>query len=126
MGVNKSLEDKEGEDVESEGAGDQGLMFGFACNENKAYMPTPIYYAHELAKKLNEVRSNKTINYIGPDGKTQVTVEYDEKHKPIRVDTVVVSIQHKPEVELEVLRKDILEKVIKTTIPSKLLDKNTK
>ena len=126
MGVDQSLEDKEGDSVESEGAGDQGLMFGFACNENKAYMPTPIYLAHKLAKKLHEVRVNKELSYIGPDGKTQVTVEYDENDKPVRIDTIVVSIQHKPSVKLEKLRKDIKEKVIETTIPKKLLDKKTK
>ena len=126
MGVDQSLEDKEGEDVESEGAGDQGLMFGFACNENKDYMPTPIYLAHKLAKKLHDVRVNKELSYLGPDGKTQVTVEYDENDKPKRIDTIVISTQHKPSVKLEKLRKDIKEKVIETTIPKKLLDKKTK
>jgi len=126
LGVDQSLEDKEGDSVESEGAGDQGLMFGFACNENRAYMPTPIYLAHKLAKKLQEVRINKDISYLGPDGKTQVTVEYDENDKPKRIDTIVISTQHKPNIELEQLRKDIKEKVIETTIPQRLLDKKTK
>ena len=126
MGVDQSLEDKEGDNVESEGAGDQGLMFGFACNENRAYMPTPIYLAHKLAKKLQEVRINKEISYLGPDGKTQVTVEYDENDKPKRIDTIVISTQHKPNIKLEQLRKDIKEKVIETTIPQRLLDKKTK
>ena len=126
MGVDQSLEDKEGDSVESEGAGDQGLMFGFACNENRAYMPTPIYLAHKLAKKLQEVRINKEISYLGPDGKTQVTVEYDENDKPKRIDTIVISTQHKPNIKLEQLRKDIKEKVIETTIPQRLLDKKTK
>ena len=126
LGVDQSLEDKEGDSVESEGAGDQGLMFGFACNENRAYMPTPIYLAHKLAKKLQEVRINKDISYLGPDGKTQVTVEYDENDKPKRIDTIVISTQHKPNIKLEQLRKDIKEKVIETTIPQRLLDKKTK
>ena len=126
LGVDQSLEDKEGDNVESEGAGDQGLMFGFACNENRAYMPTPIYLAHKLAKKLQEVRINKDISYLGPDGKTQVTVEYDENDKPKRIDTIVISTQHKPNIKLEQLRKDIKEKVIETTIPQRLLDKKTK
>ena len=126
LGVDQSLEDKEGDNVESEGAGDQGLMFGFACNENRAYMPTPIYLAHKLAKKLQEVRINKEISYLGPDGKTQVTVEYDENDKPKRIDTIVISTQHKPNIKLEQLRKDIKEKVIETTIPQRLLDKKTK
>ena len=126
MGVDQSLEDKEGDNVESEGAGDQGLMFGFACNENRAYMPTPIYLAHKLAKKLQEVRINKEISYLGPDGKTQVTVEYDENDKPKRIDTIVISTQHKPNIKLEQLRNDIKEKVIETTIPQRLLDKKTK
>ena len=126
LGVDQSLEDKEGVSVESEGAGDQGLMFGFACNENRAYMPTPIYLAHKLAKKLQEVRINKEISYLGPDGKTQVTVEYDENDKPKRIDTIVISTQHKPNIKLEQLRKDIKEKVIETTIPQRLLDKKTK
>ena len=126
LGVDQSLEDKEGDSVESEGAGDQGLMFGFACNENRAYMPTPIYLAHKLAKKLQEVRINKEISYLGPDGKTQVTVEYDENDKPKRIDTIVISTQHKPNIKLEQLRKDIKEKVIETTIPQRLLDKKTK
>ena len=125
MGVDKSLEEKEGGNIVSEGAGDQGLMFGYANNETGNYMPMPIYLAHKLSKKLSEVRKQGIIDYLRPDGKVQVTVEY-ENDKPVRVDTVVVSSQHKEDVKLETLRKDIKEKVIFTTIPKKLLDKNTK
>lgn len=123
LGVDKSLEDKEGENIASEGAGDQGIMFGFACNETDAYMPLPIYLAHKLSRKLSYVRKNEIIDYLRPDGKTQVTVEY-ENDTPIRVDTIVVSTQHKEDVELEVLRKDIIGKVIKEVVPAELLDEN--
>ena len=125
LGVDKSLEDKEGENIASEGAGDQGIMFGFACNETDAYMPLPIYLAHKLSRKLSYVRKNEIIDYLRPDGKTQVTVEY-ENDTPIRVDTIVVSTQHKEDVELEVLRKDIIGKVIKEVVPAELLDENTR
>lgn len=125
QGVDKSLEDKEGKDVESEGAGDQGLMFGYACDETEELMPLPISLAHKLSKRLTEVRKEKIIDYLRPDGKTQVTVEYDGD-KPIRVDTIVVSAQHLPDVDMEVLKKDIIEKVIKPTVPANLLDENTK
>ena len=125
MGVDKSLEEKKGEDISSEGAGDQGIMFGFACDETKAFMPLPIYLAHLLAKRLSIVRKENIINYLRPDGKVQVTVEYD-KEKPVRIDTVVVSTQHKENIELELLRKDIIEKVIKEVIPVELLDEKTK
>ena len=125
LGVDKSLEDKEGKDVESEGAGDQGLMFGYACDETEELMPLPISLAHKLSKRLTEVRKEKIIDYIRPDGKTQVTVEYDGE-KPVRVDTIVVSTQHLPDVDMKVLKKDIIEKVIKPTVPANLLDENTK
>lgn len=125
QGVDKSLEDKEGEKVESEGAGDQGIMFGYACNETEELMPLPITLAHKLARKLTEVRKEKIINYLRPDGKVQVTVEYEDE-KPIRVDTIVVSTQHLPETNLKTLKTDIIQKVIKTTIPKELLDDNTK
>lgn len=125
MGVDKSLEEKEGLDVVSEGAGDQGIMFGFACDETDNFMPMPIYLAHKLAKRLTEVRKKGIIDYLRPDGKTQVTVEY-EKDKPIRVDTIVVSTQHNADVDMQVLRKDIKEKVINEVIPKELLDENTK
>ena len=125
LGVDKSLEDKEGKDVESEGAGDQGLMFGYACDETEELMPLPISLAHKLSKRLTEVRREKIIDYLRPDGKTQVTVEYDGD-KPVRIDTIVVSTQHLPDVDMNVLKKDIIEKVIKPTVPANLLDENTK
>ena len=125
LGVNKSLEDKKGEKLESEGAGDQGIMFGFACDETEELMPMPISFAHKLAKRLSEVRKNNIIPYLGPDGKVQVTVEYDAD-EPIRVDTVVVSSQHKPNIDIEQVRKDIKEHVINDVIPSKFIDEKTK
>lgn len=125
LGVDKSLEDKEGKDVESEGAGDQGLMFGYACDETEELMPLPISLAHKLSKRLTEVRKEKIIDYLRPDGKTQVTVEYDGD-KPVRVDTIVVSTQHLPDVDMNVLKKDIIEKVIKPIVPANLLDENAK
>lgn len=125
LGVNKSLEDKEGKNVQSEGAGDQGIMFGFACDETEELMPLPISLAHKLSKKLAQVRKKGIIDYLGPDGKVQVTVEY-ENNTPIRVDTIVVSTQHKADIELERIKKDIIEKVINTTIPKDLLDDSTK
>ena len=125
LGVDKSLEDKTGESIESMGAGDQGIMFGFACDETDAYMPLPIYLAHKLSKKLTEVRKSGVIDYLRPDGKTQVTIEYEDD-KPLRVDTIVISTQHNEDINLETLRKDIKEKVIKEVVPAELLDENTK
>ena len=125
LGVDKSLEQKEGEDVISEGAGDQGLMFGFACDETAEYMPLPIYLAHKLARRLTEVRKNGEIDYLRPDGKVQVTVEYEDD-KPLRVDTIVVSTQHNADIDLDTLKKDIKEKVINRVVSEKLLDENTR
>ena len=124
LGVDKSLEEKQGK-TESLGAGDQGLMFGFACNETKELMPLPISLAHKLAKQLSIVRKENIIDYIKPDGKVQVTIEYDND-VPVRVDTIVVSTQHKENADLNVLKKDIKEKVINKIVPSNLLDENTK
>lgn len=109
LGVDKSYEDKEGDEVNSTGAGDQGLMFGYATDETESYLPMPIYLAHKLSKRLTEVRKSSEIPYLRPDGKTQVTVEY-ENDKPVRVDTIVVSTQHKEEIKQEILKKDILKK----------------
>lgn len=125
LGVDKSLEEKEGEGVISEGAGDQGLMFGFACDETENLMPMPIFLAHELAKKLTEVRKENIINYLRPDGKVQVTVEYED-NKPVRIHTIVVSTQHDEKADLEVLKKEIKEKVINAVVPNELLDDKTK
>lgn len=129
LGVDKALEAKSGEmseeQIQAIGAGDQGMMFGFACDETPELMPMPITLAHKLTMKLSEVRKNGTVDYLRPDGKSQVTVEYDGD-KPVRVDTIVISTQHGAEVSHETIEKDIMEYVIKPIIPADLLDSNTK
>lgn len=127
MGVDKALEAKNGEidEVDAIGAGDQGMMFGYATNETDSFMPLPIYLAHELVKRLTHLRKSGEIPYILPDGKSQVTVEYED-NKPLRVDAVVVSTQHKGEATLEQIRQDVIEKVIKPVIPTEFLDADTK
>ncbi len=127
LGVDRSLEAKEGDirDGYDIGAGDQGMMFGYACNETPELMPLPISLAHSLAKKLTAVRKNAVLPYLRPDGKTQVTVEYEDD-RPVRVDTVVISSQHDPDIALEQIRADIIREVINTTVPSELLDSETK
>ena len=127
MGVDKSFEAKaDGSDELDNGAGDQGMMFGYACRETEELMPLPISLAQKMAQKLTAVRKEGAVDYLRPDGKTQVTVEYDENNHPVRVDTVVLSTQHAPEAELEQIRKDMIELVIKPTIPAELLDENTR
>lgn len=129
LGVDKALEAKTGEmsenEIEAIGAGDQGMMFGYATNETESFMPLPIDLAHRLARRLSEVRKSDVLDYLRPDGKTQVTVEYDDD-KPIRVDTIVISTQHHPEVTQEQIRRDLLEHVVFPTVPSALLDEKTK
>lgn len=125
LGVDNSLETKEGKKAKTEGAGDQGIMFGFACDETKELMPLPISLAHKLSKRLADVRKQKILDYIGADGKTQVTIEYEDD-KPLRVDTIVVSIQHKSEITQKQIQNDIKRFVIDEIIPKKLLDENTK
>lgn len=129
-GVNEALESREGtmtdDELEAIGAGDQGLMFGFACDETPELMPLPISLAHRLARRLTEVRKEEILPYLRPDGKTQVTVEYDENDQPIRVDTIVISTQHHPEVTLEQIQKDIRTEVIDAVVPSELIDDETK
>lgn len=127
LGVDKALESKSGEDAELQnGAGDQGMMFGYACDETAELMPLAISLSHKLAKRLTQVRKEGLVDYLRPDGKTQVTVEYDEQRRPVRIDAIVISTQHAPEAELEQIRKDMLELVIKPTVPAELLDENTK
>ena len=127
MGVDKSLENKEGTDSElSNGAGDQGMMFGYACDETPELMPLPLSLAQKLCKRMAEVRKSGQVPYMRPDGKSQVTVEYDEHNRPVWVDTVVISTQHDPDVSLEQIRKDMIEQVAKAVIPADMLDENTK
>lgn len=127
MGVDEALESKTGkmDRIDAIGAGDQGMMFGYASNETPEYMPLPIAMAHRLARKLTEVRKNETLDYLRPDGKTQVTVEY-EGNKPVRIDTIVISTQHSPRATHDQIEKDLIEYVIKPVVPKELLDENTK
>ncbi|MCM3757685.1 methionine adenosyltransferase [Sporosarcina aquimarina] len=128
--VDRALEAREGlmddEELEAIGAGDQGLMFGYACNETEELMPLPISLAHKLSRQLTKVRKEETLDYLRPDGKTQVTIEYNEKNEPIRVDTIVISTQHHPEVTLEQLQREVKQHVIDTVVPKNLLDDETK
>ena len=130
LGVDKALEAKENkmtdEEIDAIGAGDQGMMFGYATNETEEYMPYPISLAHKLARKLTEVRKNGTLKYLRPDGKSQVTVEYDENGKPSRLDAVVLSTQHDPEVSQEQIHEDIKKYVFDTVLPQDMIDENTK
>ena len=127
MGVDEATEyrDNSKDEFDLIGAGDQGIMFGYACNETEELMPLPISLAHKLSKKLADIRKSKELDYLRPDGKTQVTVEYNDD-KPVRVDTIVISTQHRPDVSLEVIEKDLIEKVIKQIIPENLIDSETK
>lgn len=127
MGVDEALESREGEtdEVEAVGAGDQGMMFGFATNETPEYMPSPIAMAHRLSRRLTEVRKNGTLSYLRPDGKSQVTVEYDD-NKVVRIDAIVISTQHDEHVSQEQIREDLMEHVIRAVIPAELLDESTK
>ncbi len=127
MGVDRALENKNGEDAELQnGAGDQGMMFGYACDETPELMPLAISISHKLAKRLTEVRKQGLVSYLRPDGKTQVTVEYDEQKRPVRIDAIVISTQHAPEATLEQIRRDMLELVVKPTVPAELLDERTR
>ncbi len=127
LGVDKALENKTGEDAELQnGAGDQGMMFGYACDETPELMPMAISLSHKLAKRLTQVRKEGLVDYLRPDGKTQVTVEYDEQRRPVRIDAVVISTQHAPEAELEQIRRDMIELVVKPTVPAELLDEKTR
>lgn len=125
QGVDNAVESKDDEE-RSTGAGDQGLMFGFATNETETFMPLPIHLAHKLSKRLTEVRKEGILEYLRPDGKTQVTVEYDENHKPVRVDTILISTQHHEKIEIAQIEKDLHEHVIEAVVPRELIDENTK
>ena len=127
LGVDRSLEAKDaGDSALDNGAGDQGMMFGYACDETPELMPLAISLAHKMAQRLAQVRKEGQVDYLRPDGKTQVTVEYDEQNQPVRVDTVVLSTQHSPKATLEQIRKDMIELVIRPTVPAHLMDENTK
>jgi S-adenosylmethionine synthetase len=129
MGVDKALEAKTGEmtedEIEAIGAGDQGMMFGYATNETESFMPLPIDLAHRMSRRLSEVRKSDLLDYLRPDGKTQVTVEYED-NRPVRIDTIVISTQHHPEISQEQIRRDLLEHVVFPVVPAELLDENTR
>src|SRR5699024_9419039 len=126
-GVDTAFETRSGKVTDEElGAGDQGLMFGYACDETEDLLPLPIYLAHRLAKRLADVRKNNELSYLRPDGKTQVTIEYDEDNQPIRVDTIVISTQHHQDIPYDQIEKDMMEYVIHAIVPSFLLDEDTK
>lgn len=127
MGVDKSFEAKHGDtDSYDTGAGDQGMMFGYACDETPECMPLSISLAHKLTRRLTEVRKSRHLGYLRPDGKSQVTVEYDENGKPVRIDTIVISTQHDPDIDMEHLRRDVIENVIRPVIPAELIDAETR
>ena len=128
LGVDRSMEVKAGSLNEGDinGAGDQGMMFGYACDDTQECMPLPISLSHKLAKRLADVRKNGLLGYLGPDGKVQVTVEYDDKFKPVRVDTIVVSTQHSPDVSMKKLRKDVVDEIVNPIIPNEFLSEDTK
>ena len=127
MGVEKSFEANHGDtDSYDIGAGDQGMMFGYACDETPECMPLSISLAHKLPRRLTEVRKSRHLGYLRPDGKSQVTVEYDENGKPVRIDTIVISTQHDPDIDMEHLRRDVIENVIRPVIPAELVDAETR
>ena len=128
LGVDRSLEFKDGEEdaYNLHGAGDQGMMFGYACDETHECMPLSISLAHKLTRRLTEVRKSRHLGYLRPDGKSQVTVEYDENGKPVRIDTIVISTQHDPDIDMEHLRRDVIENVIRPVIPAELVDAETR
>src|SRR5699024_2178341 len=126
-GANNAMESRMSDDeIATIGAGDQGLMFGYACNETEELMPLPISLAHRLAKRLSDIRKDKTLDYLRPDGKTQVTIEYDENNQPVRVDTIVISTQHREDITTKQIEEDMIKHVVQPIVPEHLLDDSTK